>query len=168
MNESNDVEKILKEVSKFADGQPPITIGKRPPTAGIIEKLNSIAFRVQQSSLGGVGLFALRDITKDETLYLMGASEDWDEHLTPEEYSKLIPEVQKLVSDYCILLEDGWLLPNDLFTELLPVYFVNHSKEPNLETKDEGVTFQALRYIVNGEELLFDYEVYEEVGGLRL
>ena len=162
LSEDNSVEKILKEVPKFAEGQPPITIGIRPPTEGIVEKLNTIAYRVRPSPRGGVGLFAIRNIQLGESLYLLGANEDWDEYLTDGQYALLTPGVKELVSDYCIHSAGVWVLPNDSFNELAPVYFVNHSKKPNLVTKDEGVTFEALRNIAPGEELTFDYTMYGE------
>ena len=42
-------------------------------------------------------------------------------------------------------------------------YFLNHSKKPNMVTKDKGETFVAMRTIKAGEELCANYDQYQEL-----
>jgi SET domain-containing protein len=98
---------------------------------------------VVQSKIQGRGLFAQKDFKKGEMVL------DWNEknkYLSKEEVQELSDDEKRYVA-----LHDGKYL---FIAE--PERHMNHSCDPNTETKD-GLDF-ALRDIKKGEEITGDYD----------
>jgi uncharacterized protein len=105
-------------------------------------------FRVHKAgSTHGVGLFAARDIRKNEEILKITGP------IVPEKIA------DTLYSSYGIdvLVQIGpkkWILPNN------EARFINHACNPNMGFKSAG-TFVAMKNIKKEEELTFDYSMSE-------
>src|SRR5580698_3122251 len=116
--------------------------------------------RLAPSKVGGVGVFAIRQIPKGKFMF-----EDDDEPFVevPERFVKQMPgETRKLYEDFCVLKDGNYLCPVS-FNKLNPSWFLNHSATPNVGTNAE-IQFYALRDIEAGEELVADYNSYSDDG----
>lgn len=71
-------------------------------------------------------------------------------------------EAKALVRDFCALQDGTYFVPNYGIDAIDKSYFLNHSKKPNMITKDKGETFVAARDIAQGEELTANYDDYQE------
>jgi hypothetical protein len=125
---------------------------------------DGVYVRLQPSPIHGVGVFAIRDIPIGTELLPNDKSElTWR---TPEELnlSKLDANVRQLYLDFCIIKDGGrrFGCPKN-FNLLTPVWYLNHSKKPNVRC-DEEYRFFTLREIKTGEELTADYETYNDFG----
>lgn len=122
----------------------------------LLELNNTVRCRIAPSTIHGVGVFALRSISKGERLYCTP-------NMIPKFYnipfgslSKLLPEVRELVLSRWASVINGSIFcsPNDDAHLLM---FVNHSYSPNYNV----VSDTALRDIQAGEEILEDYSLME-------
>jgi len=110
---------------------------------------------VKQSSIQGLGAYAGRVYKKDEDI-----GEYTGEHITSEEADERYSEAEHF---YIFQLESGTCIdPITDPTNLLK--YINHSCDPNCESeeRDGKIFLVALRDIVEGEELSFDYCVVAE------
>lgn len=119
--------------------------------------------RVKPSPIHGVGLFALRDIPKGTDPFVNSLSDKYIE-LTMEEMDSLNPGVRKLVHDMSSLEDNKYYVHAYGFNIIHPLFFINHSKKPNMVTK--GLRFITTRTIKEGEELTVDYETYNDTTGI--
>lgn len=71
-------------------------------------------------------------------------------------------EAKDLVRDFCALQDGVYFVPDYGIDAIDKSYFLNHSRDPNMESRDGGETFLALRPIAKGEELTADYRTYHE------
>ncbi len=71
-------------------------------------------------------------------------------------------EAKELVRDFCALQSGTYFVPDYGIDAIDKSYFLNHSKTPNMITKDNGETFVTARTIQKGEELTADYDEYQE------
>ena len=105
---------------------------------------------IRSSSIHGKGVFAKKDIKKDEILFVISGYV-----ITVEDDNKTN---DKFVIDYEIdLSEDfsiGPLKPSDM--ELMPQHYINHSCNPNAGINGQ-VFIVAMRNISRGEEIVYDY-----------
>ena len=122
---------------------------------------NNLYVRAKKSDIHGVGIFAIRDIPKDIDPFHTIHQEEYIE-FSKNELEHLSDDVKKMIHDYCAE-EDGkvWI-PKYGFTTVQVERFLNHSKTPNVATTDDGTKFITMRVIKKGEELLADYEHYDE------
>lgn len=112
-------------------------------------------FEVKSSNIpvAGKGVFIRRNIPQDVYLYLkpraasVGVSRSSSE--IPPEYI-----------GYCIAREnDIYLCPAD-FNNMEPVWYLNHSSNPNAEQRSDG--YYSLRALKAGEETFIDYNTLGE------
>jgi len=96
----------------------------------------------------GVGVFAVHAIAKGTELRLFAGKGKEDDKIWKKE------EVPKLFQDYCIEKKDHLVGPQDFGCMSLG-WYVNHSKNPNAALRSEQ--FYAIRDILEGEEILIDY-----------
>lgn len=69
-------------------------------------------------------------------------------------------EIPELFHRYCIAEKDGWYICPRQFNAIEIGWYLNHSFTPNLEGRDDG--WYTLRKIAAGEELLIDYNTFNE------
>lgn len=112
----------------------------------------------------GVGVVAIRNIPKGVDVF-----KNCDPHgdvleITEKELEgNPAPEAAKqLVRDFCALQGGVYFVPNYGMDAIDKSYFLNHSRKPNMVTKDKGETFVTARVIKKGEELTANYEEYHE------
>jgi hypothetical protein len=112
----------------------------------------------------GVGVVAIRTIPKGTDPFkncdphgdvLEIPQAEFDAYDAPK-------EAKELVRDFCALQDGKYFVPDYGIDAIDKSYFLNHSKKPNLITKDKGETFVAARNIRKGEELTADYDDYQE------
>jgi hypothetical protein len=106
----------------------------------------------------GVGVFAIDKIPKG-----INPFPNCDSHLrsmSGDEFSRLSPEKQKMVRDFCYHSSGNWRVPLD-FNRLDVSWYVNSSVDPNLAFDTNTGQYRTLRDINEGEELTYDYVVYE-------
>lgn len=102
---------------------------------------------VKKSRIHGAGLFARQNIKKGEVVFIMKGN-----LIKMTKYNrKRIIETPNIVG----IDKDVWIDPIE------PYYFINHSCNPTVSVKGK-VTFVALRDIVKGEEISFDYSISED------
>lgn len=102
---------------------------------------------IQDSSVGGKGMFANNDIGKGESLVIWGGYTNRNEAEKAKEEGKLVMQWD---DDLFSVEERG----DD------EGYFINHSCEPNIWMQD-AFTLTSKRYIHEGEELTADYAMWE-------
>jgi SET domain-containing protein len=111
---------------------------------------NTVWCRLAPSPIHGVGVVAIRDISKGQILYT------FDHHMVfdvdEEDFMKILPEIRALILDKIINAEGAtryrFFSPND---EQIIQSFMNHSSDAN---SDGHI---ALRDIKKGEEITEDY-----------
>ena len=111
------------------------------------------------SKIHGIGVFALRDIKKEEKLYCVPEDtmqRKWYE-IPYEKLNELLPEIREIILSRWPTVINGSAFH---FPDVWLMSFMNHSSEPNSE-KDF-----ALRNISKGEEITEDYRLllnYEKI-----
>lgn len=112
----------------------------------------------------GVGVIAIRTIPKGTDPF-KNADPEGDVLRIPKKDLDTFDapkEAKDLVRDFCALQDGAYFVPNYGIDALTKNYYLNHSKEPNMETPDKGETFITIRTIKKGEELTADYDSYHE------
>jgi len=116
---------------------------------------NTVWATIKPSNIDGVGVFAVRDIAKGTIISdynLFNNDETKVFETTPEEFNKILPEIQYLIKQRMLFPSGNKTLifcsPN---SDINLQSFMNHSKTPNTDGK------KAIRDIKNGEELTEDY-----------
>lgn len=113
---------------------------------------------LKPSSLGGIGVFAIKDIPKG-CRKIFGKPDDSDEWITisKKEIEALPLHAQFLVGNYCLFDEENYFVPGHGFKKMDVSLFLNHADEPNVISINDGDFFEATRDIKADEELLIDY-----------
>jgi len=122
---------------------------------------NDIYCRLAPSKIHNVGVFAIREIPKNYNPFKL--TYELDDCLVRQKELENIPEaVKKIIKDFHVF-ENGrarLLMSGPNAFEIS--FYINHSANPNLYTKDEGVTFYTKRKIKAGEELTANYFTYDQ------
>ncbi len=103
---------------------------------------------IRESKKGGKGLFAKKDINKEEVVFIKSG------HILDGKQTKNFAE--ELGDYYLQIHDDFYISPTTKDEVLSTAIFINHSCEPNVGP-DGQITFIALRDIKAGEELCYDY-----------
>ena len=117
-----------------------------------ITKLNTqVKCKLAPSPIHGIGVFAMRDIGKGETLYCRVVKRKWVS-IPFQRFDEIREDVRELILQSWPVVRDdfSFLSPNST-TRL--VNFMNHSGTPNYCALDDT----ALRDIKKGEEITYDY-----------
>lgn len=117
--------------------------------------------RLRPSPIGGVGVFAVRDIPAGINPFPGSESTEWH-RFTINELKDLDLAVMKMVEDFFVLNDDEVYIPDSALNGINISFFVNNSDSPNLKTTDDGYTFKTARHIKAGEELVVAYETYDD------
>ena len=125
-----------------------------------IDFLNeTVKCRLAPSPVHGIGVFAMRDIKKGDTLHCFPKHPAQWFNIPFGSMSKLLPEVKELILQRWPSIVNGsaFISPNDM---MWMVTFINHADDPNY---DVG-TDTALRDIRKGEEIFEDYRLMDNHG----
>lgn len=120
-----------------------------------------ILYKIKESKIQGVGVFADQDIKAGEVIYTPSPLLDVD--ITETEFQSLTPGEKKEVMYYGYFNKktNKWHVAFDV------IRILNHGSEEdaNNVTQDEEMVMIAKRNISKGEELLQDYvEIYPKEG----
>ncbi|MBY0539710.1 SET domain-containing protein [Patescibacteria group bacterium] len=133
-----------------------------------LESLSDVYTRIGRTK-HGVGVIAIRPIPKGVDPF-----KNCDPHGDVLEISEKeldaypAPEVAKnMVRDFCALQDGIYFVPNYSIDAIDKFYFLNHSRKPNMITKDLGETFITARAIKTGEELTADYREYHDTKSFK-
>ena len=114
-----------------------------------IAKLNSRAkLRIAPSKIHGVGIFAVRDIVRGETLYAGHMPEVYT--FPYSNFGNLSPEVRKLILDRWPRVIEG---SHFIYPDAAMMAYMNHSDDPNYDAELD----LAVRDIKTGEEVTENY-----------
>lgn len=128
----------------------------------IIDQLkNDIYCRLAPSKFGGVGVVAIRDIPAGIDPF-KGCNESEYVEISKEDLDGVDPEVLRLFDDLFVFEEGSYYAPDHGLQAVDISYFLNHSKEANMTAAAGGEVFIASRDIKRGEELLVDYNTYDD------
>jgi len=113
---------------------------------------------LRASPVGGVGVFAIRDIPKGCRSMFSNpdVNEKWIK-ISRQEVGALPTFAQDIIVNYCLFDEDAYFVPEKGFKKMDASYYLNHSDNPNLVSINEGEYFEAVRDIKVNEELFLDY-----------
>lgn len=120
----------------------------------ILELNSTVKCKLGVSSIDGIGVFAIRDISAGERCYITPRVTHKFYNIPYGSLSKLYPEVRKLVMQRWSSIVNGSVFqsPND---DAGLLFFCNHSPVPNYDV----VTDTALKNIKKGDEMLEDYRM---------
>ena len=126
----------------------------------VLKILKNTYCRLKPSKTEGVGVFAIRDIPENTNPFY-GSKQKWHK-FNISELKDLDKEILGLINDFFVIEEDETVLIPEFGLNGMDIsFFLNHSKNPNLKTIDEGFNFITLREIKKGEELLVSYGTYD-------
>jgi SET domain-containing protein len=116
--------------------------------------------RIAPSPIGGVGVFAIRDIPQDTNPFV-GTDEEEYVEIDEHELADLDPEVMRLVHDMFVYEHGTYYFSGKGLQAIDISYFLNHSLSPNMAADELGEEFRTARPIKKGEELLVNYNDYD-------
>jgi len=126
-----------------------------------LQNLQQTYCRVRPSRLDGVGVFAIRNISKGIKVFEGVYEQKWHRfHMS--ELQDLDQEILKMIDDFFVIEKDQTVsIPEFALNGIDISFFMNHSNTPKCETIDNGYTFVSLRKIKKGEELTVSYGTYD-------
>ena len=116
---------------------------------------------IKPSPIHGIGVFALRDIRKNEKMYCFPRMNRVWYNLTLSELDGLRPEIKEIILQRWPALINGSYFQSPL-DDVWLTSFINHSDDPNHKQSSDS----ALRDIKAGEEVTESYKVmigYEKI-----
>jgi hypothetical protein len=119
---------------------------------------DSVYCRLAPSPIGGIGVFAIRDIPEGQSITDYNGGQIYLYTVTMEDYSGIEPEIRTLIEQQTIF--PSWnekLMFNSPNSNQRLEAFMNHSTTPN----SDGVV--TLRVVKKGEELTKDYTNFLKV-----
>mgnify|MGYP001576676718 CR=1 FL=1 len=115
--------------------------------------------RVKPSKLGGVGLFAVRNISKNTEI------EIWDETANDKFYSYgSVKGIKKQMCELiCVATKKGYWCPSS-FTNMSIGWLINHSSNPNLKERKirKKWSHYTMRDIKKDEEITLNYQTLDK------
>ena len=125
--------------------------------ADLLKELSQNTFvMLRPSAVQGIGVFAIRDISKGQRKLFSQDKSEWIK-IPKEEVEKLPEHSRFLVENHCLYDDNNYFVPEYGFKMIDPVIYLNHADIPNVISINEGEDFEALRDIKSGEELFIDY-----------
>ena len=122
----------------------------------LAELRNETYAMLRPSGVHGIGVFAIRPIPKGCSNIFSKGQGEWIK--LPIAEVELLPQHAKdLVETYCLFDEENYFVADYGFKLMDLVNYLNHSSQPNIISVNDGETFEALRDIEPGEELLVNY-----------
>lgn len=117
---------------------------------------SEFSIALKPSPIGGIGVFATHFIKAGTRIFT-------GEFVRKKRLIKDIPESFR---KYCIYINDEECYSPERFDRMETGWFLNHSDHPNMGKNVEGLLV-ALRDIQADEEILVDYNRYEEPEHLK-
>jgi SET domain-containing protein len=122
------------------------------------ELTNNTFVIIKPSPVGGVGVFAVRDIPKGcRTIFSKTERTDQWINISRSEVDALPTFAKNVIYNYCLFDNDNYFVPAKGFKKMDLSHYLNHSEQSNVASISDGDFFEALRDIEAGEELLIDY-----------
>jgi len=116
--------------------------------------------RLQVSQIHGIGVFAIRDIPKGESVFYGSPKQEWL-LFSKKELDNLDQEVKKMIDDFFASNKKGNIfMPKNGLNSIDISFFLNYSDKPNCQSTNNDI-FIATRKIKKGEELTADYADYD-------
>ena len=110
---------------------------------------------------GGVGVFAVAEISRGERLASGINDEDYNLLIPWERFADYDPALQQKILHFCVGTSEGFIPPEGLDFNMLSIdWYFNHSCDGNLGFDDRG-DFVTRKHIMDGEELTYDYGLAE-------
>jgi len=126
----------------------------------ILEKIKRTYCRLKVSSISGIGVFAVRDIPENTNPFSGTLDQRWL-RFSMDELGDLDKNILKMIDDFFVIEKDNTVnIPEHGLDGMDISFFVNHSDNPNLLTR-EGRHFFTTRKIEKGEELIVGYDTYD-------
>ncbi|MFA5877757.1 MAG: SET domain-containing protein [Candidatus Staskawiczbacteria bacterium] len=127
----------------------------------ILNNLKATYCCIMPSQIHGVGVFALKDIPKNQNPFRGVAKLKW--------YKFKISDFKDFGKDLIGMIDGFWgfekngeiWIPEFGLNGMDISFFLNNSKKPNVKTIDKGTNFLTLRKIKKGEELTVFYGTYD-------
>jgi len=110
----------------------------------------------------GVGVFAIRGIPKGADPF-RGCDDSRYVKIREEELRGIDAEVLKAFKDAFVFADGVWYASSKGLQSRDISYYMNHSDNPNMVAENHGERFVADRLIEKGEELLVDYNTYDDL-----
>ncbi len=130
--------------------------------AALLQELQTDNYvMLKPSPVHGIGVFAIRDIPKGCRSIFSKGTGGWV-RISFEEVEQLPAHSRNLIETYCLYDETHYFVPDYGFKLMDLALYLNHSSTPNIASVNEGESFEALRDISTGEELLVDYGTIAE------
>lgn len=127
----------------------------------VLYYLKNTYARLKPSGIEGVGVFAIRDISKNTKIFLGQHHEPWYSFKTSD-LKDLDLEILKMIDDFFVIEENQTLtIPAAGLNGIDMSFYLNNSDKPNIKTIDGGFTFVSKRDIKKGEELTVSYAQYD-------
>jgi SET domain-containing protein len=122
----------------------------------------NIFCRLRPSRRHGVGVFAIRNISKGINPFRGLRNTIWLSIPAKkiEKNQRITSEVKEMVQQFYVRDKDVIFMPNQSLNEIDISFFINHSKKPNLLARNNGEEFITARHIQKGEELTVNYHTY--------
>ncbi|MES2331749.1 MAG: SET domain-containing protein [Bacteroidota bacterium] len=131
----------------------------------LLELQNQTWVALKPSSTHGIGVFAICDIPKGTRSIFSKDSGNYIP-LSFVEVEQLPPHSKNFIETYYLYDESHYFIPAHGCKVMDMANYLNHSSEPNIISVEEGLWFEALRNIKEGEELFVDYgEIVEGMEG---
>jgi SET domain-containing protein len=111
---------------------------------------------LKPSGIHGIGVFAIRPIPKGCRHIFSTGQGEWIK-LPITEVGSLPDHSRDLIETYCLFDDEHYYVPDYGFKIMDLVNFLNHSRQPNLVSINDGEIFESLRDIEAGEELFINY-----------
>lgn len=113
-----------------------------------LKSYKSLKTEVKESPIKEKGLFAKEDIKKGKLLFIKGG------HIVSKAKAK---ELESQLGEYCLQVTENLLICPTTPEEVKDTaIYINHSCDPNVGV-DGQVSFIAIRDVLKGEELCYDY-----------
>jgi SET domain-containing protein len=127
-----------------------------------INRVIDVCCRLKPSKIHGIGLFAIRNISKGENPFKSEPKQKWIK-VNKSEFKDVDKEILKIINDFYWFDEkgNGWI-PEKGFYAMGLSFYMNHSKKPNVKRIDDNGNFATMRKIKKNEELTVDYDLYEQ------
>jgi SET domain-containing protein len=112
--------------------------------------------QLKASPIHGVGVYAIRPIPAEANPMRL-VKKQREIRFSFEDLAEVHPGVMEQMKRFCFYDDDGVLVSTLGLNTMNFLFYVNHSKTPNITLKNDG-SARALRDIETGEELTIDYD----------
>jgi SET domain-containing protein len=127
----------------------------------IKSSFKTVIIECRPSKIDGVGVFAVRKISKGQTIAEGVNKKDYDDLVPWKKIKSLDQDIKKKINDFCLGTPEGFLPPEDNdFNKLSIEWYMNHSCNGNIGFNANG-DFVAIKDIKKDEELTYDYALAE-------